>query len=42
MMKKTQKEFLGVIATEARRMARLVTDLELSRMDSNRKKKLKR
>ena len=39
---KTQKEFLGVIATEARRMARLVTDLlELSRMDSN-KKKIKR
>ena len=36
---KTQKEFLGVISTEARRMARLVTDLlELSRIDSNRKR----
>ena len=37
--KKTQNDFLGVIASESRRMARLVTDLlELSRIDSNRKK----
>lgn len=37
--KQTQKEFIGVIATEARRMARLVTDLlELSRIDNNKKK----
>lgn len=36
---KTQKEFLGVISGEARRMARLVTDLlALSRIDSNKKK----
>ena len=35
----TQKEFLGVIASEAKRMARLVTDLlELSRIDSNKKR----
>ena len=34
----TQKEFLQVVSSEARRMARLVTDLlELSRIDSNRK-----
>lgn len=37
--KDTQKEFLNVIATEARRMARLVTDLlELSRLDNNKKR----
>ena len=36
---KTQKEFLGVIATEARRMAKLVTDLlTLSRYDNNKKR----
>lgn len=35
----TQKEFLGVIASEARRMAKLVTDLlELSRIDNNKKR----
>ena len=35
----TQKEFLQVISGEARRMARLVTDLlELSRIDSNKKR----
>ena len=37
--KETQEKFLNVIATEARRMARLVTDLlTLSRYDSNKKK----
>lgn len=37
--KETQKEFLQVISSEARRMARLVTDLlELSRIDNNKKK----
>ena len=40
--KNTQKEFLQVISSEARRMARLVTDLlELSRIDSNKKKVVK-
>lgn len=35
----TQKEFLQVVSTEARRMAKLVTDLlDLSRIDSNNKK----
>lgn len=37
--KETQEKFLNVIATEARRMARLVTDLlTLSRYDSKKKK----
>ena len=37
--KETQEKFLNVIASEARRMARLVTDLlTLSRYDSNKKK----
>ena len=37
--KETQTKFLNVIATEARRMAKLVTDLlTLSRYDSNKKK----
>ena len=37
--KETQGKFLNVIATEARRMAKLVTDLlTLSRYDSNKKK----
>lgn len=36
---KTQEKFLNVIASESRRMARLVTDLlTLSRYDSNKKK----
>ena len=36
---KTQQKFLNVIATESRRMARLVTDLlTLSRYDNNKKK----
>lgn len=36
---KTQKEFLEIIASEARRMAKLVTDLlELSKFDSDRKR----
>ncbi len=37
--KETQEKFLNVIATEARRMAKLVTDLlTLSRYDNNKKK----
>ena len=37
--KQTQEKFLNVIASESRRMARLVTDLlTLSRYDSNKKK----
>lgn len=37
--KETQEKFLNVIATEVRRMAKLVTDLlTLSRYDSNKKK----
>ena len=37
--KETQEKFLNVIATEARRMAKLVTDLlTLSRYDNNQKK----
>lgn len=37
--KETQSKFLNVIATEARRMAKLVTDLlTLSRYDSNKKR----
>lgn len=37
--KETENKFLNVIATEARRMARLVTDLlTLSRYDSNKKR----
>lgn len=37
--KETQNKFLNVIATEARRMARLVTDLlTLSRYDNNKKR----
>lgn len=40
--KETQIKFLGVIASEARRMAKLVTDLlTLSRYDSNKKKTTK-
>lgn len=40
--KETQSKFLNVIATEARRMAKLVTDLlTLSRMDNNNKKTAK-
>lgn len=37
--KETQEKFLGVIASEARRMAKLVTDLlTLSRYDNNKNK----
>ena len=36
--KETQREFLQVVSSEARRMAKLVTDLlDLSRIDNNRK-----
>ena len=36
--KETQKEFLQVVSSEARRMAKLVTDLlDLSRIDNNKK-----
>ena len=39
----TKIKFLNVIASESRRMARLVTDLlTLSRYDSNKKRKLKK
>ena len=38
--KETQEKFLGVIASEARRMAKLVTDLlTLSRYDNNKNKR---
>lgn len=37
--KQTQDKFLGVVAAEARRMAKLVTDLlALSRFDNNQEK----
>ena len=43
MIKKTKDKFLTVIATEARRMAKLVTDLlSLSRYDNNEIKQEKR
>ncbi len=39
----TQQKFLNVIASESRRMARLVTDLlTLSRYDSNKKENSKK
>ena len=41
--KETQEKFLGVIASEARRMAKLVTDLlTLSRYDNNKNKTQKK